>query len=626
MAKPGVTDCGAACRKATVAACLVLVAAGAWGAPGEVVERWGFETGTEGWTPWSTVPMTQEARGRAHGGKAALWGEVRERGPLVHSRGGLDVPVAGTRLSFWYFVPRSASFEWFEINLRTREGGERMYQMARGLKRGSWQRLEVPLAEFFGWLDRERGFHVRQFEVTVSGVGALALDDVELSRGPEVKPEPPPGPAEPVKWVPDDPPARCVRDSATKRPGRGAIRTAQVGGRWFLIDADGNLFHSLACNAMMHAAYWSDAYDQWVKAHYASDNDWEETTCRRLFGLGFNSSSGGLLPAHRRRNMPYFAGRCLTWAGPHVQDGAGNTAIFPDVFDPAWQAGAEQWVREDVAAYGDDRLLAGYWTDNEIQMHQPLSHGLGLMGWFWAPGTAKELARWLGDRYGGDIQALNRRWSSAYHTYSYAGFDGLPGDKPEIRGEDDPVAPDLRDFVRHMLKTYVDTIVGLYHRYDPRHPVCTNRFAGQFDVSFADLLKPYDIIACNSYPRDRWDQREFSAEQLAWLRAMHAATGRPVLVSEWSVMSSDAGLPNFWGRVATQQARGEAYRRVLGQLWAEKYVVGAHWFSWVDSTDAEASNFGIVDACDRDYAPLAEAMGVANRAYTERVREWKVGE
>lgn len=822
---------------------------------------WGFETGTEGWTKWSTVPMAQEVRSRpAHSGRGALWGELREPGPLVHSRDGLDVAVNGNRLSFWYYVPREATFRLLEINVRTHQGGERLYQTARGLRKGRWQRIEIPLEGFFGWVDRASGsLRLRQFEVTAAGTGALVLDDVTLTTdpapaspnlGPGVLAAPgrdglatPPGawsyfrrrvslasvprwawlqvggdeeasvwanghwlgktgmnpacydlspwlrvgenvlavailnhgtapnpsgmvaaaklgdevllsdtswlaaakaaegwqepgfndsswqpaqitcrvpappwgalaiypfsiPADPdrvavslaatddrvvatlasepascgewkaevraldealsgpvvrrlratrtagetrldlgptkglagavevhisgeglaptrrILWVPEARPPRCERHSALTRPARGAIRTARVGDRWFLVDAQGNLFHSLACNATMHVAYWSQAYDSTVREGYAGEGDWAQTCCARLQALGFNSSAGGLVEEHRQRNMPFFAGRCLSWAGPHLQDGEGHSIVFPDVFDPRWREGAEQWVREDVDAYGDDPLLAGWWTDNEIWMHQPLSHDLGLMGWFWSPATSAELSRWLSERYGGDIAALNRKWTSDQHTYAYAGFGDLATDKPVIRGEGDPVAPDLEAFVRHILETYVNVITGLYRRYDGRHPVCSNRFAGQFDVRLADVLRPYDIIACNSYPRDTWDQREFSAGQLEWLRAMHQATGRPVLISEWSVMAVDSGLPNGWGRLDSQGARAEAYGRVLGQLWDEKYIIGSHWFSWVDSTDAEAANFGIVDAHDRLYEPLARAMRQANAQYEARLAKW----
>ena len=830
-----------------------------------------FESGQQGWQKWSTVAMSQETRGPAHAGKAALWGEIKQVGPLVHSKPGLDFPIAGAHLSFWYLIPADATFDHFEINLRTHDFGDRMFQMSRGLTKGAWTRFDVDFTDFFDWSLRAFGsVRVKQFEITSVGRGALALDDVRataddaavaarvpwviyapgtdataalpgarvyfrkhialaavphlawlqiggdeeatvwvngklLGKGglspatefdlhgllrpgdnviaaellnhgnapnpsgfvaalgtgdnrpdemvlvsdaswltsvtaaegwtppefadsawqpaqqvcrvpgapwgtidiyplrrpvdrsvPDVRaevkddhvvlvmtrnsgcpatlpyrvrmsrfgsgaPRPPlaqkagvadlsTGSAEldlafpadltgtvevglrlgdskteitRVLWLGDDGKPRCDRTSATRATATGSFRTEHIGDRWFLVDGAGNICHSLACNAVMEAPYWSLAYHNCVATRYQSLDAWRQVALQRLLDLGFNSLCGGPLDPPRQANVPYFAGRCLTWAGPRLRDANGGTALFPDVFDPAWQQGVEAWVREDTAKYRDDPLLIGYFTDNEIQMHQPLSPGQGVMGYFWSPSTAAELSRWLGERYQGDVGALNRKWSSPLHQYAYRSFAELSQDKPAIRSATDPVAADLNAFVRHIIKTYVDTIVGLYRKYDPKHLVCTNRFAGQFDVSFADLLKPYDIIACNSYPRSYWRQTCFDEGQLAWLRQLHQITGRPVLITEWGVTAADTHLPNFTGRLDTQAQRAEAYRNVLQQLWDEKYIVGAHWFSWGDSTDAEASNWGLVKPDDEDYQPLARTMQQVNTQYTRRVQTWR---
>jgi hypothetical protein len=866
-------------RRLGLSVCLVCLApslASAAAAPTTLL-RWGFEHGTAGWRKWSGVEMRQWAGPPAHSGRRALWGEIRQDNAVVLGRWDLDFPVAGARLSFWYYVPRDATFGWLGVNARTREFGDRMFQLTRGLRKGAWTRAEISFAELFGACFGRLGtLRISEFEIACVGVGRLGLDDVEvtveddaaariarvpcviypagldataapggarayfrrrfsigqpprrawlqaggdeaatvwfngkllgeaglspateydirpllrsggnvvaaavvnhgdrpnptgfvaalgtgdrlpdetvvvsdrgwlasaeapegwvepgfddsgwrpaqevrrlpgppwgnwmivdiyplkrpadrlapamgaevrdgrivavltgtaetpaevsydatvsalasdLSRrtvasrkgrarldgGPavldlaaaagltgavevEVRTPGAPEPARKVLWLAGRGPEQVRRRAAATVPGAGFIRAVEVGGRWFLADAEGRLFHSLACNAVTDAAQLSLDYHHHVAAHYADRGAWAEFTTQRLFDLGFNSLSGGegVLEAHRERNMPYFAGMNLTWAGPRLQDAAGNRAFFPDVFDPAWRKGAEEWVRGETGKYRDDPLLLGYFTDNEIQMHEPLSPSQGVMGYFWSPSTTRELIRWLGERYGGDVVALNRRWSSPLHTYAYTSFEEISSDKPTIRGPDDPVAADLRDFVRHIIKTYVDTVVGLYRKHDPNHLVCSNRFAGVFDVRFADLLKPYDIIACNSYPRSRWGQTDFDEGQLKWLRAMHEASGRPVLISEWSVSANDTRLANFWGRLDTQSQRGQAYRRVLRQLWDEGYIVGVHWFCWADLADSEAVNEGIVGTSGRFYEPLATAMRETNREYTARLQAW----
>ena len=112
-------------------------------------------------------------------------------------------------------------------------------------------------------------------------------------------------------------------------------------------------------------------------------------------------------------------------------------------------------------------------------------------------------------------------------------------------------------------------------------------------------------------------------EAATWLRAMHEATGKPVIVSEWGATARDSGLPNFWGRLDTQHQRGDAYENVLEQLWDERCIVGSHWFSWGDATEGERRNWGIVDAFDQPYLPLTGAMTRANRRMSERVLTWR---
>ena len=848
--------------------------------------RWDYETGLQGWRKWSTVDMAQGARpGRAHSGLKALWGRVTERGPLVHLVDGLDFPLAGSTLRFWYYVPTNATFDHFEINVRTHEFGDGLFQLSSAIRKGVWTRVELPFTEFFGWAQRVFGsFTISEFEVTSVGTGEILLDDVAVlldrteaarcDRAPEfiwlpgqdassvpggtwgyfrktfelpegrhsgwlqvsgdneatawvngvclgkvgwspatefdlsgvltagrnvialavlnhgAAPNPacavavagidwgtlgsqlilsngnwrasadapdgwtgaewddrawplaqsggkvpgPPwgivdiyplkapedrtvpgvqievsegklwaaldwrgrpargaeyvatlrslasnmtsrtlgrargrveaqqsrvelfsveglkGPHEvgitwragtgegadraagrqvrTVFWAPGTPVGRRDRATQYRARGTGFFRTEEIGGRWWLVDPEGNLFLSLACNAIIRRADWSLQYHRTVAEHYLDPLSWAEFACQRLVDLGFNSLSGGddALEPHRRRNVPYFGGSCLTWAGPWMKDAEGRSVCFPDVFDPEWRQGAEEWVREATEEARNDPLLIGYFTDNEINMHQPLSRSLGVMDHFWSPGAQGEFIRWLRERYSGDIRRLNASWTSTQHTYSYATFDGIPRDKPTIRVEDDPVAPDLREFCRHTIRSYCETVVGLYRRYDPNHLVCSNRFAGQFDTDFADLLRGYDLIACNSYPRAYWGQTRFDDGQLGWLRAMHEKTGRPIIISEWGVSARQSGYPNFWGRLDTETQRGEAYENIIRQHFGEPYLVGSHWFSWVDSTDGEAISCGIVNGLDQPYRPLTRAMRRANAWLTERVRTWQPGQ
>jgi agarase len=121
-----------------------------------------------------------------------------------------------------------------------------------------------------------------------------------------------------------------------------------------------------------------------------------------------------------------------------------------------------------------------------------------------------------------------------------------------------------------------------------------------------------DAVSINLYVRDPRPQ----------VTAAYAATGRPVLVTEFSFRSLDSGLPNTVGAgpwVFTQRNRAEAYIDYVSRLEAMPAVIGYHWFRWADEpaqgrSDGENSNYGLVDMGDQAYAELVGAAAAANRA------------
>jgi agarase len=93
------------------------------------------------------------------------------------------------------------------------------------------------------------------------------------------------------------------------------------------------------------------------------------------------------------------------------------------------------------------------------------------------------------------------------------------------------------------------------------------------------------------------------------LKMQYNASRAPILITEWSFRSRDSGLPNTEGAgpvVATQADRADKYREYMTDLLAQPYVVGAHWFEYVDEPaegrfDGENSNYGVVNIHDDPY-------------------------
>ena len=104
------------------------------------------------------------------------------------------------------------------------------------------------------------------------------------------------------------------------------------------------------------------------------------------------------------------------------------------------------------------------------------------------------------------------------------------------------------------------------------------------------------------------------------LKKLHATTGRPIMLTEFSFKARDSGLPNTRGAgqpVATQQDRADHFDRYVTGLAELPFVVGYHWFQYSDQPaegrfDGENSNYGVVNGSDEPWTVLAERMKQVN--------------
>ena len=97
---------------------------------------------------------------------------------------------------------------------------------------------------------------------------------------------------------------------------------------------------------------------------------------------------------------------------------------------------------------------------------------------------------------------------------------------------------------------------------------------------------------------------------------------RPILLSEWSYGTAGQGLaPIVLGPGATEQERGRRYRSYVEGAAALGFVVGAHWFDYVDQAAGgrffeglygEHYNTGLVNVADRPYKTFLNEVMAAN--------------
>jgi agarase len=242
-----------------------------------------------------------------------------------------------------------------------------------------------------------------------------------------------------------------------------------------------------------------------------------------------------------------------------------------DAFDEEAWTQAEPEVAGLTKPFLEDRNLIGYYLDNEPPWTSPrgflqtyLQMGRG------EPGS-RALVESLKSYYGGDIGRLNAEWDS-----SYGGFEELPRSKmpPDSYALEQGF---LKSWKAQVLSEFYGHYAGLVRRFDPHHLILGERHAQVLDLDVAvAIAKHFDVISINDYNRYGHLKPEFAE--------IYAATGKPILNSEWSF----SGFPKPGQRslqfvdVYSQANRGRGYSKAVLEAARAPFMVGMHFFLWED--------------------------------------------
>ena len=409
----------------------------------------------------------------------------------------------------------------------------------------------------------------------------------------------------------------AIKDGAVPvPPATRFYRTMRdADGRWWFVDPDGNRFFLNGVNMVSHMGHHSAElgyapYARTVRRKYPTIEDWATNTLARLKSWGFNmlsSSSGELL----RRAMPHAnvlaIGQDFSSCGDAFDilpcDGGPCTG-FPNVFHPKWEAYC-RYIARTCAANRDDRWVLGWYIDNELawwgdrrQFRSPPSRGL--------------------------FDACARK--APEHTARRA-LDAFLKERG-ITSSADATEDVAREFVRLVARRYFEAATRAIREADPNHLVLGCRFAGMRasdSVVWEECGRFCDVVSVNTYPLvdlDRGvalnglgkDSRPISEEIVE--RAKMA--GKPLIVTEWSFVALDSGLPCMHGagqRFFTQRERAAATAILARTLYALPGCAGYVYFMWCDQPKvgkhgekSENCNYGLVDANDNPWTEQVAAL------------------
>ncbi len=390
----------------------------------------------------------------------------------------------------------------------------------------------------------------------------------------------------------------------------GYFRVEERDGIWWVIDPSGSPTLSIGVD---NIAYEGDRirgtgpspYLAAAETRYASRNAWVRTAVQRLREWGFNTLGAWSDQELWSEGMPYTI--ILDFAARAGADWLRGQP--PDVYDPRFAQTAREIAEAEAAPRADDRLLIGYFSDNELWWGPDWRRTGTMLATYLAlpagaPGRQRAI-EFLRQRYGGDIRALNRAWRTAAKDFAHV---PLWSDAPAYQIDADR-------FLEMVATRYFTVSAGAIRAADPHHLYLGARFGGIPPDPVLRAARVADIVSINLYSRD----------PRAAVRHVYARTHRPVLVTEFSFRALDSGLPNTHGAgpwVFNQRTRAWAYAAYVARLESLPEAVGYHWFRWADEpkegrSDGENSNYGLVRLDDTPYAAFVATVRAVNQSAIE---------
>ncbi len=372
----------------------------------------------------------------------------------------------------------------------------------------------------------------------------------------------------PVPRVPLSPYGGWAR---SKQKATGFFRTANIRGRWWLVDPDGCLFLSAGVCSVNDSMFAGGT----LRETFGGTPQWAKATAALLKSHGFNTL-GCWSDWKAFRDAPHRMPYCPRWnfmsTYKNRRDPKYGARGYPNqcmpVFDPAFETFCDEHARQ-LAATKDDPWLLGHFSDNELPFRPDL------------------LTYYLELPESDPGHQAARRWLESRRK------------SPETFTRQDTAR-----FLTYVAGRYYGIVAAAIKRYDPNHlylgsrihgrTICEPVFRGATDV---------DVVSVNYY--HRW-----SAEDER-LRNWVTWSGRPFLVSEWYAMRLESAGTQTDGagfRVRTQRDRGLFYQNLVLGLLENPGCVGWHWFKY--GGDADGSQRGIVD---RHFAAHQDMLNVMKR-------------
>ncbi len=414
--------------------------------------------------------------------------------------------------------------------------------------------------------------------------------------------------------------------------GTGYFRVEQApDGRWHFIDPNGKAFFACGvdrlymdgrfCEALGYSPYYRN-----VQKQFKTRQNWEKHTMKRLQEWGFNYAStttGGfywMLPYSTNLQV----GSTFASFGDEydICPYMGHVgSALPNPFHPRFEEWAKRCYRDWAAPDVENPYFLGYFCDNELRWRGMnfSEDGTGVFDTVIEYKKPSHLARvalmkMLKERFNNDINEFNKFWNT-----SFSKFDEL--DNCRKLPHSNEAQKELKlDYLRLVADTYFSRLRHALKEVDPNHLFLGNRYAGIISVPdpIWEITGKYcDVVSFNEYPFGDMEQNKLYSghvELVENFKRVAALCKRPLLITEWSVLALDSGLPCDVGagqRLRTQRERAWVAEKFLRTVLDLPFMVGVSWYQYSDDpklgvrkSHPENCNFGLVSEEDKPYEEL----------------------
>ena len=414
----------------------------------------------------------------------------------------------------------------------------------------------------------------------------------------------------------------------------GFFRTQKLCERWWFVTPDGHPFQSYGVNSTRpngdrNQETGEYAYRDSVTAIYKNNEAWADATKERLRSWGFTTigswSDYGLF----MERMPLTINLSLAdddWISGEVAD----------YFEPSWVESVDQRAVDVVTPLAPETNIIGFFLDNEIRWGPDWRDFDTLLVSYLklpedAAGKAVAVDLLLDELGGlkGVNQLLGTDLGSAEELLASV-------DSWAALEDDTPSAAELSSkFLELVADQYFRVITSAIRQVDTNHLILGNREVSVMTRRevFEAAAAYVDVLSINNYVfidgvAEAAMTLSGSMDPADGFAALHALIDLPILITEFGFRADDSGLPNSWPPIypsyPTQQERTEAFTDYARRHQAVPWIVGYHWFEWVDQPqggrfDGENNNWGLVNEQDQPYQMLTQAMAQVNAEIWGRV-------